>query len=95
IGIVSAPSPFTVQEVVLAGAWDQYGRGRVSNFLRSFNLLNSSLEIDGKLMDYRQVSNFTQSLDMQKAAFTVSFDYADKAQVQYSYYALRHLPYTV
>jgi len=95
IGIVSAPSPFTVQEVVLAGAWDQYGRGRVSNFLRSFNLLNSSLEIDGKLMDYRQVSNFTQTLDMQKAAFTVSFDYADKAQVQYSYYALRHLPYTV
>jgi trehalose/maltose hydrolase-like predicted phosphorylase len=95
IGIVSAPSPFSVQEVVLAGAWDQYGRGRVSNFLRSFNLLNSSLEIDGKLMDNRQVSNFTQTLDMQKAAFTVSFDYADKASVNYSYYALRHLPYTV
>jgi trehalose/maltose hydrolase-like predicted phosphorylase len=95
IGLVSAPAPLTVKEVVLAGAYDQYGRGRVSNFLRSFNLLNATLEIDGKLMDNHQVSNFTQTLDMKAGAFTASFDYADKARVEYSYYALRHLPYTV
>src|ERR1041385_8787226 len=35
IGIVSAPEPFKVKDVVLAGAYDLYGRGRVSNFLRS------------------------------------------------------------
>ena len=40
IGIVSSPEPFKVKDVVLAGAYDLYGRGRVSNFLRSFNLLN-------------------------------------------------------
>src|SRR5262245_54197765 len=34
IGIVSSPEPFRVKEVVLAGAYDLYGRGRVSNFLR-------------------------------------------------------------
>ena len=39
IGIVSAPEPFKIKDVVLAGAYDIYGRGRVSNFLRSFNLL--------------------------------------------------------
>ncbi|HLO37203.1 MAG TPA: hypothetical protein VK173_01800, partial [Lacibacter sp.] len=48
IGVVSSPEPFKVKEVVLAGAYDLYGRGRVSNFLKSFNLLNSYLEIDGK-----------------------------------------------
>ena len=48
IGIVSSPEPFKVKDVVLAGAYDQYGRGRVSNFLRSFNLLNMTLDIDGK-----------------------------------------------
>ncbi|MDQ3551062.1 MAG: glycoside hydrolase family 65 protein, partial [Bacteroidota bacterium] len=48
IGIVSSPEPFKIKDVVLAGAYDQYGRGRVSNFLRSFNLLNMNLEIDGK-----------------------------------------------
>src|SRR5215218_71073 len=51
IGIVSSPEPFKVKDVVLAGAYDLYGRGRVSNFLRSFNLLNSYLEIDGKRID--------------------------------------------
>ena len=95
IGIVSSPEPFKVKDVVLAGAYDLYGRGRVSNFLRSFNLLNMYLEIDGKRLDANSVSNFKQQLDMHHAAFTTSFDYADKASIQYTYYALRHLPFTV
>ena len=44
IGIVSSPEPFKVKDVVLAGAYDLYGRGRVSNFLRSFNLLNADVQ---------------------------------------------------
>ena len=31
IGIVSSPNVFQVKDVVLAGAYDLYGRGRVSN----------------------------------------------------------------
>ncbi|HEX5154610.1 MAG TPA: glycoside hydrolase family 65 protein [Parafilimonas sp.] len=95
IGIVSSPEPFKVKDVVLAGAYDLYGRGRVSNFLKSFNLLNMYLEVDGKRLDAASVTNFKQQLDMQHASFTTSFDYGDKASVQYTYYALRHLPYTV
>src|SRR5881628_881539 len=74
IGIVSSPEPFKVKDVVLAGAYDLYGRGRVSNFLRSFNLLNMNLEIDGKRLDAKSVSNFKQQLDMQRASFTTSFN---------------------
>jgi trehalose/maltose hydrolase-like predicted phosphorylase len=95
IGIVSSPEPFKVKDVVLAGAYDLYGRGRVSNFLRSFNLLNMYLEIDGKRMDNKSATSMQQELDMRKAAFTTSFDYSDKATVSYTYYSLRHLPYTV
>ena len=47
VGIVSSPEPLKVKDVVLAGAYDLYGRGRVSNFLRSFNLLNMRLDVDG------------------------------------------------
>ncbi|HEX3768144.1 MAG TPA: glycoside hydrolase family 65 protein, partial [Puia sp.] len=36
-----------------------------------------------------------QTLDMQRASFTTSFDIRDKAAVTYTYYALRQLPYTV
>ena len=95
IGIVSSPEPFKVKDVVLAGAYDLYGRGRVSNFLRSFNLLNMYLEIDGKRLDAASISNFKQQLDMHHAAFTTSFDYGDKASIQYTYYSLRQLPFTV
>src|SRR5688572_32130799 len=88
IGIVSSPEPFKVKEVVLAGAYDLYGRGRVSNFLRSFNLLNMYLEIDGRRLDAKSVTNMKQELDMRNASFTTTFDYADKASVSYTYYSL-------
>lgn len=95
IGIVSSPEPFKVKNVVLAGAYDLYGRGRVSNFLRSFNLLNMYLDIDGRRLGAKDVSNMRQELDMKNASFTTSFDFGDKATVSYTYYSLRHLPFTV
>jgi len=95
IGIVSSAEPFKVKDVVLSGAYDLYGRGRVSNFLKSFNLLNMYLEVDGKRIDARSASGMTQELDMKKASFTTTFNYSDKASVAYTYYSLRQLPYTV
>ncbi len=95
IGVVSSPEPFKVKDVVLAGAYDQYGRGRVSNFLRSFNLLNMQFGIDGKNIAASDVQHMKQELDMKQAGFTCSFDYGDKATVSYTYYSLRHLPFTV
>ena len=95
IGIVSSPEPFRVKNVVLAGAYDQYGRGRVSNFLNSFNLLNMNLDIDGKRLNAKSALNLKQELDMKHASFTGSFDYLDKATITYTYYSLRQLPFTV
>lgn len=95
IGIVSSPEPFKVKDVVLAGAYDLYGRGRVSNFLRSFNLLNMYLEIDSRRIAANGVTNMKQTLDMRGASFTTSFEVGDKATVSYTYYSLRHLPFTV
>src|SRR5215813_12515424 len=86
IGIVSSPEPFKVKDVVLAGAYDLYGRGRVSNFLRSFNLLNMNMDIDGERVNAKDISNMKQELDMRHASFTASFDYGSKASVEYSYY---------
>ncbi len=95
IGIVSSPEPFKVKDVVLAGAYDLYGRGRVSNFLRSFNLLNMKLSVDDREISARDISNMKQELDMRHANFTTSFDYGDKATIAYTYYSLRQLPFTV
>ncbi|PWS28855.1 glycosyl hydrolase family 65 [Pedobacter yonginense] len=95
IGIVSSPQPFKVKNVVLAGTFDTYGRGRVSNFLNGFNLLNMYMEIDGRRLDEQNTSNMQQQLDMKHAAFTSQLTFGKKANIKYTYYALRHLPYTV
>src|SRR3954470_8213828 len=95
VGIVSSPVPFTVKDVVLNGAFDLYGRGRVSNILKTFNFVNMHLDIDGQRIDnFSQVQHMQQVLDMKHASMTTSFDVGDKASVSYTYYSLRHLPYT-
>ena len=95
IGVVSSAEPFKVKDVVLAGAYDLYGRGRVSNFLKSFNLLNMYLEVDGKRIGGADANNMKQELDMHHANFTTSFNYGEKASVSYTYYSLRQSPFTV
>jgi trehalose/maltose hydrolase-like predicted phosphorylase len=95
IGVVSSPEPFKVKNVVLAGVYDQYGRGRVSNFLNSFNLLNMYLDINGRRLDAKAATNMQQELDMQHASFTTTFSYGNEATIKYTYYSLRQLPFTV
>jgi trehalose/maltose hydrolase-like predicted phosphorylase len=95
IGIVSSPEPFAVKEIVMNGAFDLYGRGRVSNMMKTFNFVNMTLQIDGETIDTKeQVQNMQQWLDMKHAAFTTTFLYKDKAEITCTYYSLRHLPYT-
>lgn len=94
IGIVSSPEPFRVKEVVLNGAFDLYGRGRVSNMLKGFNFVNMYLDVDGSRIDKNLVSHYRQELDMRRARLTTRFDYGGKLSVEYAYLALRHLPYT-
>ena len=95
IGIVSSPEPFKIKDVVLAGAYDLYGRGRVSNFLKSFNLLNMNMDINGRRIGAKDVSNMKQELDMKQASFTTEFDYGTDAKIKYTYYSLRQLPFVV
>ena len=95
IGVVSSAEPFKVKDVVLAGAYDLYGRGRVSNFLKSFNLLNMYMEVDGKRIAGADANNMKQELDMRHANFTTSFNYGEKATITYTYYSLRQSPFTV
>ena len=95
IGIVSSQEPFKVKDVVLSGAYDLYGRGRVSNFLRSFNLLNMQVGIDGEQINKGNIQNLNQTLDMKNGRFSVQLNFGDKAVITYSYYALRQLPFCV
>lgn len=95
VGLVSSPEPFRAKDIVLNGAFDLYGRGRVSNILKTFNFVNLYLDIDGRRIDnFKQVARLRQTLDMKRACLTTTFDYEDKASVSYTWYSLRQLPYS-
>ncbi|QJD77552.1 glycoside hydrolase family 65 protein [Spirosoma rhododendri] len=94
VGLVSSPEPMKVKDVVLNGAFDTYGRGRVSNILKVFNFANMNLDVDGTRVGPKDISNYRQTLDMQKAALTTTFDYKDKVSVRQTMMALRHLPFS-
>lgn len=94
VGLVSSPEPMKVSDVILNGVYDYYQRGRVSNILKSFNHINMNLEVDGHRIGIRDISNYSQVLDMKKAELTTSFDVGDKVSVKHTIMALRHLPFT-
>lgn len=95
IGVVSSPEPLKVKEVILSGVYDQFGRGRTSNFLPSFNLLDMNISLGWQDVNINNISNYKQELDMKEGIFKASFDFKDIASVQYLYYAPHHLPHSV
>lgn len=94
IGIVSSPIPMRVKDVVLNGTFDYYQRGRVSNILKTFNHVNMNLDVDGRRIGIRDVSNYRQVLDMKKAELLTTFEVGDGLLVRHRLLALRHLPYS-
>jgi trehalose/maltose hydrolase-like predicted phosphorylase len=94
VGIVSSPEPMKVRDVVLNGVYDYYQRGRVSNILKTFNHVNMNLDVDGRRIGQRDITNYQQSLDMKRAILVTTFDVGDKVSVRHSMMSLRHLPYT-
>jgi protein-glucosylgalactosylhydroxylysine glucosidase len=94
IGLVSSPEPMKVKEFVLNGAFDTYGRGRVSNILKTFESANMDLDVNGRRLGTKDLSNFTQTLDMKQAQFKTSFNYGSVLKVTQNMMALRHLPHT-
>ena len=65
IGLISSPKPFAVKEVVLAGIYDHFGRGRVNNFLPNISPINVDFKFDNQKFDNKKISNYTQTLDMR------------------------------
>ena len=94
IGLVSSSEPLKVKDIVLNGAFDTYGRGRVSNIMKVFDFANVDLEVDGRRLGAKDMSNLTQNLDMKNAELNTTFNYQDKLSVKHTIIALRHLPYT-
>jgi trehalose/maltose hydrolase-like predicted phosphorylase len=88
VGLVSSPEPMQVQDVVLNGVYDYYQRGRVSNILKTFNHVNMNLDVDGRRVGRGDIQNYAQTLDIKRAALTITFDVGDKLRVEHTAYSL-------
>jgi protein-glucosylgalactosylhydroxylysine glucosidase len=93
IGLVSSAEPLKVKEVVLNGAFDTYGRGRVANIMKVFEFANMDLDVDGRRLNRAAISNYAQTINMQTANLKTTFEH-EKITVETQLMALRHLPHT-
>ncbi|MEM9647913.1 MAG: glycoside hydrolase family 65 protein [Bacteroidota bacterium] len=103
VGLVSSPEPFKVKEVVLNGAFDTYGRGRVSNIMKVFNTANIQFSNTGfteedknaynELFSGKNLISHEQSINMRYGEFTSKVIYKG-LEVTYTLRSLRHLPFT-
>lgn len=94
IGLVSSSEPMKVRDVVLNGAYDTYGRGRVDNILKGFNFMNMTLDVDGRRLDAKSITGLTQTLDMRRALLITEFELPGKLRVRHEVAALRQLPFS-
>ena len=94
VGLVSSPEPMQVSDVVLNGVYDDYQRGGVSNILKTFSHMNMALNVGGRRIGAGDMTDFTQTLDMQHAELVTTFGIGDSLTVRHTLLSLRHLPFT-
>ena len=103
VGLVSSPEPFKVKDVVLNGAFDTYGRGRVSNIMKVFNTADIEFTNPGFTEEDKNAYNelfsednlvaHEQSINMRYGEFTTKVIYKG-LEIEYIVRSLRHLPFT-
>lgn len=93
IGIMPSSSPFKVESIILNNVYDKESAEGVSKILLGINFANLDVVIDGDTVSRSNISGWKQTLDMNKALLTTSFRFKEKADVEYTIYAVRGLPY--
>jgi len=91
IGILPSSDPFKVESIVLNNVYDK--GSSVSRVLLGINFANLNVVIDGDTVTSSNISDWKQTLEMKEAFLTTSFRFKNKAEIVYSVYALRNLPF--
>ena len=94
IGMLSSKNPLEIQHVVLNNVYDVDPNLEVSQVLHGMNFGNLDMYIDGEKIDSTNITNWKQTLDLKEAVLTTYFSFKNKADISYSVYALRNLPYS-
>lgn len=99
IGITPSLKTMQVERVMLNGVYDRYGSwgDGIENIVQGIDFLNLDLQMDSgtwlSAVPIESLSGWEQSLDLREAYLHTHFVYEGKLDIQYSFYALRGLPY--
>ncbi|GAA4273072.1 hypothetical protein GCM10022258_23660 [Aquimarina gracilis] len=93
IGILPSSKIFRTDKIILNNVYDKESPLGVSKILLGMNFGNLDMYINDEKLDNTNISNWQQTIDMKEARFTTSFTYKNIAQISYSIYALRNVPY--
>lgn len=94
IGILPSETPFGVEQIILNNVYEKASELGFSRILKGMNFGNMDIEIDGEKVDQSNISSWSQTLMLKEAGFKSSFKFKDKAEISYTIYALRNVPYS-
>ena len=94
LGLLPSEKPLEIKQIILNNVFDKASSLGVSKILLGMNFGNLELEIDGEKVTEATISNWKQTLNMKEASFTTSFTFKNKADISYTIYALRNVPYS-
>ena len=95
IGVLPSKEPFKIKSIILNNVFEKESKFGVSKIVEAPNFMNMEIFVDGELITLKNISEWSQSLNMKEASFTTTFNYKNKLDITYTYYALRNLPYVV
>ncbi|MGY3793943.1 glycosyl hydrolase family 95 catalytic domain-containing protein [Aquimarina sp. 433] len=94
IGILPSSKIFETDKIILNNVYDKESPLGVSRILLGMNFGNLDLYIDNIKLTNENISNWKQTLNMKDASFTTTFTYNSIAEISYTVYALRNVPYS-
>lgn len=93
LGLLPWKEPFSVRHLMLNNVFEKQGKDRLLTAQKGICPFGVTMTVDGAPVTSGNVSEWSQTLDMKNARHVTSFVSQGKVRVEYSFMALRNLPF--
>lgn len=94
IGLLPSEQPGKTKAIILNNVYDKESEFGVSKVLLGINFANLELVINQDTLSLENCTNWEQVLDMKSASFITSCRFKDYADISFTHFALRGMPYS-
>ena len=95
LGMLPWKEPFSIRHVIMNNVFERQGDDGLNRIIYGICPFGITMYIDGKAVSDNDISDWSQTLDMKRAEHSTTFTIAGKARVEYSFMALRNLPFAL